>query len=73
MEDFTVEKYAVLTTYTMTKFKLNIKNVEKLVNCKSFEEYLKDQKIEIIQAEPFLHKLNSVPAGNKPSPFDLKE
>ena len=54
MEDFTVEKYAVLTTYTMTKFKLNIKNVEKLVNCKSFEEYLKDQKIEIIQAEPFL-------------------
>ena len=75
MEDFTVEKYAVLTTYTMTKFKLNIKNVEKLVNCKSFEEYLKDQKIEIIQAEPFLQKLNlnSVPAGNKPSPFDLKE
>ena len=73
MEDFTVEKYAVLTTYTMTKFKLNIKNVEKLVNCKSFEEYLKDQKIEIIQVEPFLHKLNSVPVGNKPSPFDLKE
>ena len=70
-----VEKYAVLTTYTMTKFKLNIKNVEKLVNCKSFEEYLKDQKIEIIQAEPFLQKLNlnSVPAGNKPSPFDLKD
>ena len=72
IEDFIVEKHSVLTTYTMTKFKLNIKNVEKLVNCKSFEEYLKDQKMEIIQEEQS-HKMNSVPTGNKPSPFDLKD
>ena len=41
MEDFTVEKHSVLTIYTMTKFKLNIKNVEKLINYKTFDEYIK--------------------------------
>ena len=49
IEEFNVEKHSVLTIYTMTKFKLNIKNVEKLVNYKTFEEYLKFQKIDIIQ------------------------
>ena len=49
MEDFTVEKHSVLTIYTMTKFKLNIKNVEKLINYKTFDEYIKFQKIDIIQ------------------------
>lgn len=49
IEDFTVEKYSVLTVYTMTKFKLNIKSVEKLIQYKTFEEYIKNQKMDIIQ------------------------
>lgn len=41
IDDFTVEKHSVVTIYTMTKFKLNIKNVEKLIQYKTFDDYLK--------------------------------
>ena len=33
----------------MTKFKLNTKNVEKLKQYKTFEEYIRFQKVDIIQ------------------------
>lgn len=49
IEDFTVEKHSVLTVYTMTKFKLNIKSVEKLIQYKTFDEYTRNQKMDIIQ------------------------
>ena len=41
VDEFTVQKYAVSSIYTMTKFKLNTKHVEMLTKYKTFDEYLK--------------------------------
>ena len=47
----------------MTKFKLNIKNVEKLINYKTFDEYIKFQKVDIIQQGGPLTQTSSIGAN----------
>lgn len=46
--DFSVQKYSVSSTYTMTKFKLNNRHVEMLTKYKTFEEYLKVMKVDLM-------------------------
>jgi hypothetical protein len=47
LDEFTVVKYSINTTYTMTKFKLNTKHVEMLTKYKTYEDYIKFMKINI--------------------------
>ena len=42
------DKYKVLTIYTMTKFKLNIKQIDPFLQQKSFDDYIKNGKINVI-------------------------
>ena len=56
------EKYKVLTIYTMTKFKLNTKQIDPFcVKYKSFDEYIKNSKINVVSlgVEPQKVKRNN--------------
>ena len=47
IDEFTVQKYAVNSVYTMTKFKLNHKHVEMLTKYRTFDDYLKHMRIDV--------------------------
>ena len=61
IDEYTVQKYSVNSTYTMTKFKLNNKHVGMLTQYKLFDDYLKHMKIDVIQ-------LNNPAFGNPTGP-----
>lgn len=50
VEGYTTERYSVNSVYTLTKYKLNMKHVEVLTKYKTFEEYLRFMKIDIVNA-----------------------
>ena len=56
------DKYKVLTIYTMTKFKLNTKQIDPFcVKYQTFDEYIKNGKLNLItlSAEPPKAKRNN--------------
>ena len=58
----------------MTKFKLNIKNVEKLIQYKTFDEYIKFQKIDIIQQGGFQTQTSNIGTnGIQPASFAVQD
>jgi hypothetical protein len=50
IEGFKAEKYLVKTTFTMTKFKVNLAEMQTLQKYKSFEDYQTNQAVDLFDS-----------------------